>query len=99
MWFIDKHDQLHFPPSVFAALPALGKRSFANGRVTHCGLASGPAHLKEQSLPTTAESWESASSKMGKHNSTLWCDNQLVWLPSYWADGEAVLYSGLRTCP
>lgn len=56
MWFIDKHDQLRFPHSLFAALPTLGKSSFANGRVTLSGLASGPAHLNEQSLLTTAES-------------------------------------------
>lgn len=73
MWFIDKHDQLRFPHSVFAVLPTLGKSSFANGRVTLSGLASGPAHLNGQSLPTTAESWESASLKMGKVNTIPHC--------------------------
>ena len=31
MWFICKHDQLHFLISVFAALSALGVSSFAHG--------------------------------------------------------------------
>lgn len=49
MWFIYKHDQLHFPNSVFAALPALGVSNLANGRVTHTVLDSGPANLNEVS--------------------------------------------------
>lgn len=45
MWLIYRHGQLHFPNSVFVALPATGVSNFAYGRVTHAGLDSGPANL------------------------------------------------------
>lgn len=75
MWFIYEHDRLHFLNSVFAALAALGVSSFANGRATRAGLASGPAHLNDQPLRTTAEVGESASLKIGQLKTVLrWCD-------------------------
>lgn len=80
MCFIYMCDQLHFLSSVFAVSSALGE-----SRVTHAGLASGPANLNEQSPPNSGEIGESASLRSGhiRDRSALGCDIHLVLLPSY----------------
>lgn len=85
MCFIYMCDPLHFLSSVFAVSSAFGESRFANGRVTHTGLASGLANLNEQSLPSSGDIGESASLRSGhiRDRSSLGCDIHLVLLPSY----------------